>query len=126
MSSKGTTHETRGQLAEAAWSALPRGGRDQVRLRVQCARGHHVAAVHATDAGLVYVAPLRAHSHGSYDRPAEPHGDQRPHQWFDLVAVTDSAADDPMPAWCACGHRTLSRSAVQQWLAAGERRVVID
>ena len=121
------THEDRSRVAEAAWSTLPSGGHDDVRLSVQCARGHHVATVYDTDAGLVYVAPVRAHSHGAYDRPAEPHGDQRPHRWFDLIAEGQSTAvDDALPAWCACGHRTLSRSAVLRWLGSGEHRVVID
>ena len=57
------THEDRSKVAEAAWSTLSSGGHDNVRLSVQCARGHHVATVYATDAGLVYVAPVRAHSH---------------------------------------------------------------
>jgi hypothetical protein len=34
--------------------------------------------------------------------------------------------DVRLSAQCARGHRTLSRSAVLQWLSSGEHRVVID
>jgi hypothetical protein len=87
-----------------------------------------VAAVYVTDVGFVYVAPVRARSHGSGDLPDEPRGDQEAHRWFDLLSERERATtvDDALPAWCGCGHRTLSRAAVLQWLASGERRVVID
>jgi len=98
-----------------------------VRLRIQCARSHHVAAVYATDVGLVYVAPVRARSHGAHDLPDEPHGNQDPHRWFDLLAAGEGpTVDDALPAWCNCGHRTLSRTTVLEWLDSGEHRVVID
>jgi hypothetical protein len=121
------SREDRSRVAEAAWSGLPHGGHDAVRLRVQCGHGHHVAAVYATESGFVYVAPVRAHSHGSSDLPDEPHGDQEPHRWFDLLSDGEgTTADDALPAWCDCGHRTLSRAAVLLWLDSGEHRVVID
>ena len=43
-----------------------------------------------------------------------------------LDAGGDPLADDSVPAWCDCGRRTLSRSAMLEWIAAGERRVVVD
>ena len=123
----GLSHAQRSQLAETAWSDLPHGGHDAVRLRVQCRRGHHVAALFATPAGLVYVAPIRGHSHGAHDLPDQPHRDQQPHRWFDFIAESDPATtDDALPAWCDCGHRALSRATVLRWLGAGEHRVVID
>lgn len=127
MTSRALTREERGRAAEAAWSALPHGGHDAVRLRVQCGPGHHIAHVYGTDAGLVYVAPVRPRSHGRRDLPDEPHGDQEPNRWFDLLDSPESAAvDDSLPAWCDCGHRTLSRAALLTWLSSGEHRVVID
>lgn len=117
--------EKRRQAAEAAWTVLPHGGRDSVRLRVHCAQGHHVAAVYDTEAGMVYVAVIGAHSHGDRDRYDELHRAHKPGHWFDLL---DEAAyvDDALPAWCECGHRTLSRKALLTWMEAGEHRVVID
>ena len=98
-----------------------------MRLRVQCSRGHHVASVYDTDAGLVYAAPVRDVSHGSRDLPDEPKGDHAPRRWFDwLLDEPDLTADDALPAWCDCGPRTLSRAAVLTWVRGGERRVVLD
>lgn len=119
------THHERGEVAEAAWAALPHGGRDAIRLQVQCGHGHHVAAVYGTAAGLVYLSTARSHSHGDYDRPDVPH-DQRPHRWFDLLEIHHPDVDDALPAWCDCGHRSLSRVAVLEWVADGEHRVIID
>ncbi len=127
MTAQGRSPHDRSREAEAAWSRLPHGGHDTVRLRVQCAHSHHVAAVYATDVGLVYRAPVRARSHGSFDLPDEPHGHQDPRPWFDLLADGEEATvDDALPAWCDCGHRTLSRAAVLEWIRSGEHRVVID
>ncbi|MFZ0322564.1 MAG: hypothetical protein WAN48_00350 [Actinomycetes bacterium] len=118
-------HNDRAQLAEDAWSALPHGGHDAVRLQVHCARSHHVASVYDTTIGLVYAAPVRGRSHGERDLPDKPHGDQHPHRWFDLL-VGAPAGDDSLPAWCDCGPRTLSRAAVLTWVDDGEHRVVVD
>ncbi len=117
--------QERRNAAESAWAALPHGGHDQVLLQVQCARSHHVAEVYDTAAGPVYAARVRSRSHGSRDRVDEPHGDGRVDRWFDLVTVND-VHDDDLPAWCDCGHRTLSRAALTEWLGAHETRVIID
>jgi hypothetical protein len=117
------SREKRHQFAREAWQVLPHGGRDSARLHVQCGRSHHVAVVYDTDAGLVYSAPVRPHSHGQRDLPDTMHGTAEPEQWFDLLDVAD---DDELPAWCDCGHRSLSRATVLDWVAAGEHRVVID
>jgi hypothetical protein len=127
MTTGHTQHADRSRVAEAAWSRLEHGGHDTVRLRVHCDRGHHVAAVYDTDVGFVYLAPVRARSHGSSDLPDRPRGDQKPHLWCDLLAEGEGeTVDDALPAWCGCGHRTLSRAAVIGWLTGGERRVVIS
>ena len=119
------THHDRSEVAEAAWVDLPHGGRDAVRLQVQCGAGHHIAAVYRTPAGLVYMATVRSRSHGDHDLPDEPH-DQAPHHWFDLLEVEHPTVDDALPAWCDCGHRSLSRVAVLDWISTGEHRVVVD
>lgn len=128
MTSGRTRRDDRSRVAEAAWSGLPHGGHDAVRMRVQCGRGHHVAVVYVTEVGFVYVAPVRARSHGSSDLPDEPRGGQEPHRWFELLSDGKRATNvgDALPAWCDCGPRTLSRASVLQWLTSGERRVVID
>jgi hypothetical protein len=119
------THHDRSEVAQAAWAELPHGGRDAIRLQVQCGHSHHIAAVYATPAGLVYMSTVRPRSHGDYDLPDSPH-DQQPHHWFDLLEVEHPDVDDALPAWCDCGHRSLSRVAVLDWIGSGEHRVVID
>ena len=84
-----------------------------------------MAAVYGTGIGPVYVAPVRAHSHGDRDLPDVPRVEQHPHNWFDVL-VDDQSPDDVLPAWCDCGHRALSRAAVLGWLRTGEQHVVID
>ena len=121
------THRVRAEGARAAWSGLPHGGHGSAVLHVQCGSSPHVATVYETDSGLVYRARVRARSHGSGDRFDEPHGGHEAESWFDYLAVEGAGGtDDALPAWCDCGHRTLSRSAVIQWLQAGDHRVVVD
>lgn len=93
-------------------------------LQVQCPAGHHVARVVPTKEGDVVVTSVRAHSHGSRDLPDEPHTPNRSKEFIDLVDVADPA-EDAIPAWCDCGQRSLSRRAIQRWLATGERRVIL-
>jgi hypothetical protein len=127
MTEQRATHQVRAQQAHDAWSALPHGGRDAVVLQVQCGRSHHIAAVYDTAAGPVYAAQVHPRSHGSRDRVDEPHGNREPERWFDLLASEDpTTVDDALPAWCDCGHRSLSRAAVLAWLAEGEHRVIVD
>ncbi|MCZ3390129.1 MAG: hypothetical protein LH645_13680 [Actinomycetia bacterium] len=120
------SHDLRSQQAKRALTALPHGGRDAITLRVQCAKSHHVATVYATDLGLVYAAPVRARSHGSFDLPDQPHGGLEPPRWCDLLEVSSPAGDDALPAWCDCGHRTLSRRDILAWIADREHRVIIN
>ena len=71
-------------------------------------------------------AALRRRAHGHRDRVDTPHrGTQSSTTWTDFL-VPKPFADDTFPAWCDCGPWTLSRAAVQQWMQAGERRVVLD
>lgn len=111
-------------LARTSLEGLPHRGRDAVAMQVQCPEGHHLLKVLSTGAGPIVVTTVRAHSHGNRDRPDEPHTPAKAREFVDMLAVADPAEDE-IPAWCDCGHRTLSRAAVAQWLAGGEKRVVI-
>ncbi len=58
--------------------------------------------------------------------PAGSPHDQQPHHWFDLLEVAHPDVDDALPAWCDCGHQSLSRDAILDWIGAGKNHVVID
>lgn len=124
MSHKTSTYLHRQHQAELDWSQLPHGGHSQITLRIHCAHNHDVAVVYDTPAGFIYSAPIRPRSHGSYDKPDTPHGNEKPHRYFDFLVV--EGADDSVPAWCDCGSRELSRDVIRRWIEAGEHRVVID
>ncbi len=119
-------HDERSRRAEQALTEIPHGGRDAITLRVHCAKSHNVATVYDTSVGLVYAAPVRARSHGSFDLPDSPHSGHETKRWLDLLRVNPTVADDAMPAWCDCGQRTLSRADVLKWIEAGEHRVIVD
>ena len=126
MTQQATSSDIRHRAAAQAWAAIPHGGRDRVRLRVQCARSHHVATVYDTADGLVVVTPVRGRSHGSRDRVDELHGDHSLDPWVDFLAIDEGHDDATVPSWCDCGPRTLSRGDMLRWIAAGEHRVVVD
>ena len=113
----------RRRIAAEAHSALEHGGRDAIRLRVMCPQAHHVAVVYDTDVGLVYETPVRRHAHGDRDLLDLTHKTQRITHWYDLLDVD---GDDALIASCECGERSLSRQALLEWIAADEKRVVID
>jgi hypothetical protein len=100
----------RRQIAHAALEELGCRRSDRLRLEVQCAKSHRVAAVYDTSAGLVYAAVTGPHARGSRDfvRPGH-HGGGRGREYTDLLH-DDGVVDDTMPAWCGCGPRTLSRA----------------
>lgn len=112
-------------LAHRLWDGLPHGGRDAVVLQVQCAQGHHVAKVYATEGGEIVRTTVRPRSHGSRDLPDEPHTPHEVHHHLDLLGI-DEVQDDGVPAWCDCGPRVLSRAALVEWVGLGESRVVVD
>lgn len=91
-----------------------------------CAASHHLATVYDTDIGLVYASSIRARSHGDRDLPDTPHHAHHAHRWFDLLQAPGTEDDDWLPAWCDCGQRGMSRRAVQEWIAQGEHRVIVD
>jgi len=93
-------------------------------LSVQCANGHHVAGVYATEEGPVVQAVPGRRSHGHRDRIDTPHRGEREH-WADFLDA-GALADDTVPAWCECGPWVLSRRAMTTWIADGESRVVLE
>lgn len=115
------SRDERGPLARRAFEALGPSPSEHAVLHVECAHSHHLAAVHATDAGLVYHTVLHAGSHGDRDRyDSGHHGDQLGLDWFDLLDAGDGpAVDDDLPAGCECGPHTLSRAALLDDVAAG-------
>ena len=125
MTRHSTTVERRSEAARSAWSALDHGGHGAAALHIQCEHGHHVGVVFDTAEGLVFRAPVRARSHGSRDRVDEVHGSGDIDYFFDFLEGGADAGDE-LPAWCDCGPRVLSRSAVAGWVGAHEKRVVID
>jgi hypothetical protein len=128
MSRSRTASASRRSAAAAAFAALGPSPSEHVLLAVHCARGHHVAALYSSTAGVVYVAVPRARSHGHRDRHDSAHrGSRGDLPWIDWVAPGDAvAAEDPLPAGCECGPRSLSRLLLLQAVADGDRRLVID
>ena len=125
--SAGTSQTTQRQTR--ATEALSEVSASLARVRVlavQCEHGHHVAGVYRTDVGPVVQAASGRRSHGHRDRIDTPHrGTTTRAAWTDILTPA-TPVDDSVPAWCECGPWTLSRSALAEWIAAGERRVVIS
>jgi hypothetical protein len=128
MNGRPSEHSRNQLKAQEAYRALGPSPSEHVALAVHCASGHHVAAVYDTPGGLVFAAHQWSHSHGDRDRhDAAHHGGHRDALWFDwLVPSPGLTDDDPLPAGCECGQRSLSRSLLRAALAAGDRRLVID
>jgi hypothetical protein len=117
-----TDSEGRHEAARRAITALAGDLAEHQRLMVQCPRSHHVAAVFETGAGLVYRAVTGPHSHGSRDRVDVAHHSSHHGEYVDLLAA-GPMADDNVPASCACGPWTLSRSQLLSDIRSGQRTV---
>lgn len=116
----------REKVAREALDALGDRRSEAAVLHVNCAHSHHLATVFETARGAVYLATVHGRSHGRRDREDTPHKPHGEALYVDLLAPSyGSQADDTMPAWCDCGQRSLSRAALQEWIGAGERRVVV-
>lgn len=122
MSTRHATTDSRRHLAEEALHALGAHRSEWQRLSVQCAHSHHLAFVYATDAGLVYRSVSGPHSHGSKDFGDTTHHGAARSEFVDLLEPSPMAVDD-LPAWCGCGPRTLSRTALLEHIRAGHRTV---
>jgi len=128
MTRSATGHAVRQRSAETAYRALGPSPSEHAVLVVHCAGGHHVAAVYATGSGLVYASVPWRHAHGDRDRhDAAHHGGHRDTLWLDWLATDGGvSADDPLPAGCECGARTFTRARLEQAMADGVHRLVID
>jgi hypothetical protein len=116
----------REKTAHNALASLGAARSEAVALHVNCAHSHHLAVVIQTPEGPVYRSTVHGRSHGHADRVDTPHRPDAERDYVDLLLPAGGQADDALPAWCDCGQRLLSRAAVARWLAAGERRVVVD
>jgi hypothetical protein len=87
-----------------------------------------VATVFTTPTGPLYASHPRPHSHGDRDRhDAAHHGGHRDDLWLDWLAPSAGVAmDDPLPAGCECGARSLSRARLLAAVESGDRRIIID
>lgn len=120
-----TISQRRRSQAQNALASLRDHRSDRQKLVVECRRAHHVAAVYATDLGLVYVSHIGPHAHGDLDLPDTGHRVERPGREFvDMLHAT--WADDGLPAWCDCGNRTLSRTDLAAEIAAGRHTLLVD
>ncbi|WP_372728727.1 hypothetical protein [Nocardioides sp.] len=107
-------------VAREALESLTTRLADHRILNIQCRHGHHVAAVYETPAGLIYRAGTGPHAHGSKDFVDTAHGSAvRGNEYTDLLHP-DPMASDELPAWCDCGHRTLSRGDLLASMHAGK------
>jgi hypothetical protein len=90
---------------------------------VRCTRSHRVASVYATPAGPVYEALAGPHTHGRRDFvDAGHHGAAV----VDLLDATgDPMAEDALSAWCECGPRVLSRTILQEAVAAHRHHLLV-
>ncbi len=118
----------RRQAATTAFQGLGPSPSERALLRVHCAASHHVAGVYRTPGGAVYASVPWRHGHGDRDRhDAAHHGGHRDEPWIDWLDAGDGVTlDDPLPAGCECGARSLSRARLLDAIAAGDHRMVID
>lgn len=118
----------RRHAAQTALQALSAQRDEHLLCSVRCSRNHHVAAVYDTAAGPVYEALTGPHAHGRRDFiDAGHHGQHHGTPILDLLdAGTDPTVDDALPAWCECGPRILSRSELQDALAAHQRQLLVS
>lgn len=126
MSIPKTASDQRRSRAVRALEGLGTHRSAHQRLGIQCRHAHHLAAVYETGDGLVYESRTGPHGHGSKDfidtgRRGSRGGDE----YVDLLLAGPTVADE-LPAWCACGPRTLSRAEVLGHLRAGVRSVRLD
>ncbi|WIY00366.1 hypothetical protein QRX60_40955 [Amycolatopsis mongoliensis] len=100
------TPTTRRERAERDVAALGRCREEHLLLRVRCQAGHDVAAVYGTVHGPVFVS-------------------RAAHRGAEHVDALDGNGEDLIPAWCACGTRRISRSALLRRFAYHERTLVL-
>lgn len=126
MSGSVPTSTVRQRRAAEILAGLGLPLRDARLLSIHCANGHHVAAVYRTPEGAVIQAPQGRRSHGDRDFVDTPHrGGREPELRTDFLEAAPFG-DDDLHAWCDCGPWTLSRQEISGWIAAEQRRVVLE
>ncbi len=113
----------RQRTATEALGELGTSLREHELLSIQCAHGHHLGAVYETAAGLVVRTLTGPHAHGSKDRLDAPHHAASHGAVLTDLLVTPAGAADDVPAWCDCGPRLLSRTALTSEIRRGRRTV---
>jgi len=99
---------------------------DHVLLHVDCSHNHHVAVVYQSAEGLIYASTPTQSGRTGRGQTATVRRSKADHLWVDFLDPgSGPTVDDALAAWCSCGPRSLSRSAVKTWVRDGERRVVV-
>lgn len=114
--------QPRREAARRELDALAHGGHRSVLLRIDCPHSHHVARVVQTAGGPVYETTPHAYAHGDRDRYDGPHHGHERLAWVDFL----DGSEDPLPAGCECGPRSLARVDVRRKVAAEAHRWVLD
>jgi hypothetical protein len=117
------------QRQERAASALMVLGRDQADrqvLLIECRRGHTLAAIYSTDAGLVFLSRPRPNMLDEQDLAGLQHHRSNclDHGFTDMLQAP--WVDDDLPAGCYCGNRTLSRLDIENDVKAGRQLVTVN
>jgi hypothetical protein len=116
----------RQDLVGAALDALGPERADCQVLLVECQRGHTLAAVYSTAAGLAFVSHPRPNMLDEQDLRGVPHhrNARTDREFRDLLHA--SWADDDLPAGCYCGNRILSRVDIEDDVNAGRQLVTVN
>lgn len=115
----------RQDLAGAVLDALGPDRADHQVLLIECHRGHALAAVYSTAAGLVFVSHPRPSLLDEQDLRGVQHhrGNRTDREFRDLLHA--AWADDDLPAGCYCGNHILSRVDLENDVNAGRQLVTV-
>jgi hypothetical protein len=116
----------RQDLAGAVLEALGPDRADHQVLLIECLRGHTLAAVYSTAAGLVFVSHPRPNTLDERDLcGVQHHRDIRAdHEFADLLQA--AWGDDDVPAGCYCGNHLLSRLDIENDINAGRQLITVS
>jgi hypothetical protein len=126
MSGSRTLSDHRRDRATRALAGLGPHRSDHLQLGIQCRRAHHLAAVYASEDGLIYASRTGPHGHGSKDFIDTGRSGSRGGQEYVDLLVAEPGIEDDLPAWCDCGPRTLSRTKLVAYIHDGVRSVHVE
>jgi hypothetical protein len=126
MTTTVTVDKKRQELAGAVLDALGPDRADHQVLLIECHRGHTLAAVYATAAGLVFVSHPRPNTLDERDLGGVQHhrNTHVDHEFVDLLQA--AWADDDVPTGCYCGNRILSRLDIENDVNAGRHLITVS